>query len=222
MRMVKVLGTVVLLLAVSLALGAAKKKDEDGKKEDKKPAWDVSTPPGNWDPVTIDTTETTWSSVDVSPDGKTLLFDALGDLWTVPIEGGEAKGLTQGIPWDYQPRFSPDGKSIAFISDRAGGDNLWVMRADGTGARALTEEKDNLVHNPWWSPDGLYVVAKKGFTSTRSIPAGEIWLFSLGGGGGLQLTERPNGPKDQKNMADPAFSPDGRYVYFSQDATPGR
>jgi Tol biopolymer transport system component len=78
------------------------------------------------------------------------------------------------------------------------------------------------VHNPWWSPDGLYVVAKKGFTSTRSIPAGEIWLFSLGGGGGLQLTERPNGPKDQKTMADPAFSPDGRYVYYSQDATPGR
>lgn len=224
MKTVKPLVALVVLLAVSMGLAAAKKKEkeEEGKKDDKKPAWDVAAPPGDSSTVTIDTEETTWSSVDVSPDGKTLLFDALGDLWTVPLEGGEAKAISQGIAWDFQPRYSPDGKWIAFISDRAGGDNLWVMRADGTGARALTEEKDNLVHNPWWSPDGLYVVAKKGFTSTRSIPAGEIWLFSVGGGGGLQLTERPNGPKDQKTMADPAFSPDGRYVYYSQDATPGR
>ncbi len=95
------------------------------------------------------------------------------------------------------------------------------MGADGSKPRALTEEKDNLVHEPWFSPDGDYLVAKKDFTSTRSIPAGEIWLFHLGGGGGLQLTERPNGPRDQKTMADPAFSPDGRYVYYTQDTTAG-
>ena len=228
MRIIRVLGMAGLCLAVTVALAAARKPADDkaGKKgkdgKDDTPAWDVSAPPGAWQAVTIDTDETTWSSVDVSPDGRTLLFDALGDLWTVPLEGGEATPLTQGIAWDFQPRYSPDGAWIAFISDRAGGDNLWVMRADGSDARAVTEEKDNLVHNPWWSPDGLFVVAKKGFTSTRSIPAGEIWLFSVGGGGGLQLTERPNGPKDQKTMADPAFSPDGRYVYYSQDATPGR
>ncbi len=193
---------------------------EKDKKEEKK--WDVDHPPGDTIPVAIDTTETTWSDVSVSPDGRTIVFDALGDLYTVPIEGGEARVLTEGIAWDVQPRFSPDGGRIAFVSDRGGGDNLWVMKADGTGARAVSEEKDSLVHTPNWSPDGQYLVAKKGFTSTRSIPAGEIWLFHAGGGGGLPLVERPDGAKAQKNIAEPAFSPDGRHVYYSQDITPGR
>src|SRR5262245_27466791 len=166
------------------------KRDDKDKKEEKK--WDVNAPCGEWSSIDIDTSETTWTNVDFSPDGKTIVFDALGDLYTAPIAGGEAKALTSSIAWDYQPRYSPDGKRIAFISDRAGGDNLWVMKADGTGPKAVTEEKSNLVHNPWWSRDGAYIVAKKGFTSTRSIPAGEIWLFHAGGGEGLQLIERPN------------------------------
>ncbi|MEE8277190.1 MAG: amidohydrolase family protein [Thermoanaerobaculia bacterium] len=190
--------------------------------DDKEEEWDVSHPPGDWRTITIDTEETTWSSVDVSPDGQTVLFDMLGDLYTVPITGGEAQALTSGIEWNFQPRFSPDGTKIAFISDRGGADNLWIMNADGSEPRAVTEEKEHLVHNPAWSADGQYLVAKKGFTSTRSIPAGEIWLFHAGGGEGLQLTERPHGERDQKNMAEPAFSPDGRWVYFSKDITTGR
>ncbi|HXV75832.1 MAG TPA: amidohydrolase family protein, partial [Candidatus Polarisedimenticolaceae bacterium] len=185
-------------------------------------AWDVNNPPGVWRTIGIDTEETTWSDVDVSPDGKTIVFDMLGDVYAVPIGGGQARALTSGIAWDQQPRFSPDGSRIAFISDRAGGDNLWLIDADGANPRAVTEEKEHLVHNPAWSPDGRYIVAKKGFTSTRSIPAGEIWLFHIGGGGGLQITERPHKEQDQKNMAEPAFSPDGRFIYYSQDATSGR
>jgi len=205
-------------LPVIAAETKASKVDEDAEEEEK---WDVTDPPGEWRTVSIDTDETTWSDVDVSPDGETIVFDMLGDLYTVPIEGGEATALTDGIEWSFQPRFSPDGAEIAFVSDRGGADNLWVMNADGTDPRPVTEEEEHLVHNPGWSPGGEYIVAKKGFTSTRSIPAGEIWLFHVGGGGGLQLTERPNGPKDQKTMAEPAFSIDGRYVYFSQDITPG-
>lgn len=213
---------------------AAEKKDDrkneqsseagDEKKDDKKDEkkWDVAAPPGEWNSVKIDTSETTWSSVDVSPDGKSIVFDMLGDLYTVPIEGGEAKALTEGIPWDTEPRFSPDGKKIAFISDRGGADNLWIMKSDGTGEKAVTEEKEHIVHNPWWSADGQYVAAKKDFTSTRSIPAGEIWLFHVGGGGGLLVVERPDGNKAQKNIAEPSLSPDGRYVYYSQDVTTGR
>lgn len=202
--------------------GDEEKKGEKEEEEEEEAKWDVNAPPGEWTTVTIDTDETTWTNVDVSPDGSTLLFDALGDIYTVPFGGGEAKALTDSIAWDYQPRYSPDGSRIAFISDRAGGDNLWVMRSDGRDPEALTEEKEHLVHNPAWSPDGQWIAAKKGFTSTRSIPAGEIWLFNVGGGGGLQLTERPHGDEDQKNMAEPAFSRDGRYVFFSQDTTPGR
>ncbi len=203
--------------------GAAAGDKAEDKAEDKdKKKWDVSAPPGEWTSVSIDTEETTWTSLDVSTDGRTVVFDMLGDLYTVPIAGGDAKSLTDGIAWDTEPRFSPDGTRIAFISDRGGADNIWVMNADGSAPRAVTEEKEHIVHNPWWSADGEYVVGKKDFTSTRSIPGGEIWLFSVGGGGGLQVVERPDGPKAQKNIAEPSLSPDGRYVYYSQDTTPGR
>jgi len=193
--------------------------DKPEKKDEKK--WDVANPPGEWASVVIETDETTWTNLDVSPDGRTIVFDFLGDLYRIPIGGGEAQPLAEGIAWDFEPRFSPDGSKIAFISDRGGADNLWVMNADGAGARAISEEKEHLVHNPRWSPDGESIVAKKDFTSTRSIAAGEIWLFSLGGGEGLPVIERPAGKKDQKTIAEPAFSADGRYIYFSQDVTPG-
>jgi imidazolonepropionase-like amidohydrolase/Tol biopolymer transport system component len=217
MRSTLVTRLLVLSFLVCLVLPAAAKNKKDAEEA----SWDVANPPGPWETITIDTAETTWSCVDVSPDGSQIIFDMLGDIYSVPIAGGEAQPLTSGIPWNFQARFSPDGSKIAFISDRAGGDNLWVMDADGADPRAITDEKEHLVHNPYWSPDGDYIAAKKAFTSTRSIPAGEIWLFHVGGGAGLQITERPNGPKDQKTMASPAFSPDGRYVYYSQDTTPG-
>ncbi len=202
------------LLLVSGAPAEVKKTD--------KPEWDVSNPPGEWKTITIDTEETTWSGVDVSPDGQTVVFDMLGDIYSVPIDGGKAKALATGIEWNFQPRFSPDGGSIAFISDRGGADNIWIMNADGSEPRAVSEEGEHIVHNPNWSPDGDYIVGKKSFTSTRSIPAGEIWMFHHGGGGGVPLIERPFGKTAQKNIAEPAYSPDGRYVYFSQDATAGR
>src|SRR5262249_61454833 len=76
------------------------------------------------------TQEGTWMSVDVSPDGSTLLVDLLGDLYTLPSTGGELRPLTTGMAWDFQPRYSPDGKRVAFISDRNGSDNIWIMNAD--------------------------------------------------------------------------------------------
>ena len=207
----------VLALACGLPLVLAGEEPAD-----KAPKWNVAEPPGTWETVTIDTAETTWSNVDVSPDGQTIIFDMLGDIYAVPLAGGEARALTSGIPWNFQPRFSPDGSRIAFVSDRGGGDNIWVINADGSEPRAVSEEKEHLVHNPSWSPDGEYIVARKGFTSTRSIPSGEIWLFHVDGGGGLQLVEHPDRPRAQKNIAEPVFSPDGRYVYYSQDVSPGR
>ena len=136
--------------------GKAKKE-----KSEEKPKWDVNAPPGDWSTITIDTDETTWSEVDISPNGETLVFDMLGDLYTVPVAGGEAKALTESIAWDFQPRFSPDGTKIAFISDRGGADNLWIMNADGSNPRAVTEEKEHLVHNPSWNPDGEYMIVRQ-------------------------------------------------------------
>ena len=116
------------------------------------------------------------------------------------------------------PRYSPDGASIAFTSDRGGGDNVWIMDRDGSEPQAVSSESFRLLNNAVWSPDGEYLAARKHFTSRRSLGSGEIWLFHRSGGAGIQLNEKPN---DQKDLGEPAFSPDGRYIYFSQDTTSG-
>lgn len=185
------------------------------------PAWDVNNPPGPKAEAVIDARTGTWMAVDASPDGRTLVFDLLGDLYVLPIAGGEAKPLTHSMAWEMQPRFSPDGKQIAFISDAGGGDNVWVMNVDGSGARVVTQEKTRLLGNPVWHPSGQYIAARKHFVGTRSLGSGEIWLYHLGGGStnaGVQLNEKPNW---QKDLGEPALSPDGRWLYWSQDATPG-
>src|SRR5687767_6758893 len=81
--------------------------------------------------VTFTTDKVSWLSLDVSPDGRTIVFDLLGDLYTLPIAGGKATRLTSGMAYDAQPRFSPDGKKVVFVSDRSGGDNLWTLSLDG-------------------------------------------------------------------------------------------
>jgi imidazolonepropionase-like amidohydrolase/Tol biopolymer transport system component len=186
---------------------------------DKKPSWDVNKPPGVARTIALDTRTGTWMSVDVSPDGKSLVFDLLGDLYLLPMAGGEAKPLTHSIAWEQQARFSPDGKKIAFISDAGGGDNVWVMNVDGSEPRAVSKEDYRLLNNPVWHPSGKYIAARKHYTGTRSAGSGEIWLYHLDGGKGLQLNEKPNW---QKDLGEPALAPDGKFLYYSQDATPGR
>jgi imidazolonepropionase-like amidohydrolase/Tol biopolymer transport system component len=193
-------------------------KEGEAKGEKKEEKWDVNNPPGPSSEVTIDTDEGTWLSLDVSPDGKEIVFDLLGDLYTIPSGGGEARALTHDIAWQMQPRYSPDGRSIAFTSDQGGGDNIWVMDRDGKNQKAVTKETFRLLNSPAWSPDGQWIVARKHFTAQRSLGAGEMWLYHRSGGDGLQLTKKPN---DQKDAGEPAFSPDGRYLYYSQDITPG-
>ena len=192
---------------------------KDKEKEKDKPKWDVANPPYPFDvTVPIDVTSGTWMSLDVSPDGKEIVFDLLGDIYTLPIGGGEAKSLTSGIPWDMQPRYSPDGKWIAFTSDRSGGDNVWIMGRDGRNPQQVTKESFRLPNSPAWTPDSQFIAARKHFTGTRSLGAGEIWLYHRTGGEGLQMTKRAT---EQKDDGEPAFSPDGRYLYFSDDVTPG-
>jgi imidazolonepropionase-like amidohydrolase/Tol biopolymer transport system component len=182
------------------------------------PKWDVNAPPGPAKDAKIDVNSGTWLSLDVSPDGKEVVFDLLGDLYVIPIAGGEAKALTTGVAWDMQPRYSPNGRWIAFTSDRGGGDNIWVMNRDGSDPHAVTKETFRLLNQPAWSPDSEFIVARKHFTNTRSLGAGEMWLYHRSGGDGVQLTKKRT---DEKDTNEPAFSPDGRYLYFSDDVTPG-
>jgi imidazolonepropionase-like amidohydrolase/Tol biopolymer transport system component len=188
--------------------------------EDEKTKWFVNAPENA--PLTkidINVSEGTWMNINVSPDGKHLVFDLLGDIYQIPIAGGEATPLAQGIAWQMQPVYSPDGKYIAFTSDEDGGDNIWIMNADGTNPHPITTETFRLLNSPAWSPDSQYLVTRKHFTGTRSLGAGEVWMYHIAGGEGVKLTERPN---EQKDLGEPAYSPDGRYIYFSQDATPGK
>jgi imidazolonepropionase-like amidohydrolase/Tol biopolymer transport system component len=180
--------------------------------------WDVSNPGGPHKEVAFTTSEGTWMNLDVSPDGKEIVFDLLGDIYVMPISGGQAKVLRPGLPYEVQPRFSPDGKKILFTSDAGGGDNIWTMNRDGSDAKQITKETFRLLNNGAWSPDGQYIVARKHFTSGRSLGAGEIWMYHISGGNGLQLTARKN---DQQDVNEPTVSPDGRYVYFSEDMYPG-
>ncbi|SEL48739.1 Imidazolonepropionase [Colwellia chukchiensis] len=209
-----------IALAVAMTLGTAQHAFAENNVVNATTAkWSVNNPQGEFSTAKIDVRQGTWMNVDISPDGKTLVFDLLGDIYTLPIEGGEAKALMTDIAWQMQPRFSPDGQYIAFTSDEDGGDNLWIMKADGSEGKAVSSESFRLLNSPAWSPDGNYLVGRKHFTGSRSLGAGEVWMYHKTGGDGVMLTKRPN---QQKDLGEPAFSHDGKYVYFSQDATPGK
>lgn len=203
--------TIPILLSIACAWPADAFADE---------TWDISNPPGEAREVAISTSEGSWMGVDVSPDGETIIFELLGDIYRIPIEGGDAQSIASGHAWDMQPRFSPDGSRIAFTSDRGGADNIWVMNADGSDKRQVTDEDFRLPANAAWTADGDYIVARKHFTTERSTGTGEMWLYHVSGGKGVALVERP-GPGHQKDQNDPEFSPDGRYLYFDKDTTPG-
>ena len=183
--------------------------------------WDVTAPRGaTIRQVPIRTDEGTWMDVDVSPDGRMLAFALLGDIYTMPIAGGTPTRIAEGLAWEVQPRFSPDGRRIAFTSDRGGGDNIWIMNSDGSDKRQLTKEEFRLLNQASWSPDGNYIVAKKHFTTQRSLGTGEIWLYHVSGGGGVKLVARASETL-QKELGEPVYSPDGGAVYYSRNVTSG-
>ncbi|MCB0697149.1 MAG: PD40 domain-containing protein, partial [Chitinophagaceae bacterium] len=200
--------TLLILLLLPLSLLA----------DDKKKKWDIENPGGPQKEVAFTVNEGTWMNLDISPDGKQIVFDLLGDIYIMPAAGGNATVIRQGKAMEVQPRFSPDGKQICFTSDAGGGDNVWIMDRDGKNARQVTKESFRLLNNGVWTPDGMYIIARKHFTSTRSLGAGEMWMYHIRGGNGLQLTKRKN---DQQDVNEPCVSPDGRYVYYSEDVYPG-
>jgi imidazolonepropionase-like amidohydrolase/Tol biopolymer transport system component len=202
-----------LVAVAALATTLAQQRDAD--------RWDITKPTGPTSTVTFETSEGTWMNVDVSPDGRTLVFDLLGDLYSMPIAGSgnaTARRLTTGVAFDMQPRFSPDGKTVAFISDRGGLFNIWVADADGSNVRQVSREQRWWINSPSWSPDGQYIYARRHFVGERSLGAGEIWMFHVSGSEGVQVTERPS---IQKDAGEPAISPDGRTLYYSRDVSPG-
>src|SRR5882724_2044121 len=110
--------------------------------------------------ISFTTDEGTYMNVDVSPDGNTLLFDLLGDLYSLPVTGGIATQLTRGIALNLRPVWSPDGKRIAYISDISGDFHLNVRDISGKFHTVLGRTDDALDYglDAIWTPDGNYIV----------------------------------------------------------------
>jgi Tol biopolymer transport system component len=156
--------------------------------------------------IRFTTSEGTWISLDVSPDGQTIVFDLMGDIYSIPITGGEATPVTTGMAYDVHPRFSPDGKSIVYISDKSGSDNIWTLRLEDREERQISKDSKHNFFAAEWTPDGDYIVGAKG---RRNI---KMQIYHREGGAGSALVTEPKNLK----MIDPAFSPDGKLLYFSQ------
>jgi Tol biopolymer transport system component len=178
------------------------------------PAWDTTRPRGQTRTIDFRVDEGTGMSVDVSPDGRTIVFDLLGHLYTVPTTGGLALCITQdsGIASNFHPKFSPDGRSIAFVSDRSGQNSLWVSNADGTEPRQIFLDPDTRISEPAWSPDGQRIAAVRAFpTPGRGYHRlnTQIWEFSVSTGAARALLSDRN---VQYNA--PAYAADGASLYL--------
>jgi imidazolonepropionase-like amidohydrolase/Tol biopolymer transport system component len=160
--------------------------------------------------IAFTTERGSWISVDVSPDGSTLVFDLLGDIYTLPITGGAATPVLTGQAFEAQPRFSPDGTEILFVSDRSGGHNLWILSLDLSDTTQVTRGNDNLYTSPEWVPGGEYIVASRTFSPLGG--AAKPWLFHRDGGAGASLITEPENLK----LIGAAFGPDPRYIYMAE------
>jgi len=121
-------------------------------------------------------------SLDVSPNGEYLVFELLGDLYQLPIAGGVAKPIIGGSGFASQPRFSPDGKQLVFVSDRSGEDNLWLANADGSDLKQLSKRSDGEFISPAWSRNGQTIYVSQ-LASRRSMSANvELWAYPVDSG----------------------------------------
>ena len=154
--------------------------------------------------------EGSWISLDVSNDGKTIVFDLLGDLYTMPITGGKATRITSGMSYDAQPRFSPDGKKIVFISDSSGANNVWMYDVEKKETSQFTKGNSSTYFSPEFTPDGKYVVASKG---SGTFAIGKLWMYHVDGGTGTLLI---TGQSPAVKMLGASLSDDGRYVYYAR------
>ncbi|MEL6923293.1 MAG: amidohydrolase family protein [Bacteroidota bacterium] len=154
----------------------------------------------------LQTDEGTWMSLDVSPDGTTIAFDLLGDLYLLPIEGGKAKRITRSMAFDSHPKFSPDGQYLLFTSDRDGNENIWYKSLSTGDSTQVTKAKTDYFQSAEWSPDGQYIFAAHGQRNLK------MFMYHKDGGGGTQIIKKPESIK----TIEPAFGKSERYLWFSR------
>ena len=169
--------------------------------------------------IRFDTDSGTWMSLDLSPDGKRIVFDILGDLYAMGAGGGRATAISSGLAFDTQPTFSPDGRWIAFVSDRSGADNLWITRPDGSQARQISfGDDDTVLASPAWSADGKSLFVSRYRPDLNNY---ELWRHDLSGPttGTLLIPIRDTATQARdgwRSTIGAVVSPDGRSLYFAR------
>ena len=138
----------------------------------------------------------------LSPDGRELAFVHGGDIWTVPVTGGDARLLVSGPADDRRPLYSPDGRSLAFVSDRSGNGDLYVLTPATGALRRLTFD-DGAEGLDAWSADGKWLY----FSSTTADVSGMNDIFRVSAAGG---TPMPVSGERYTNEFAAAPSPDGK------------
>ncbi|MFA8435618.1 MAG: S41 family peptidase [Marinifilaceae bacterium] len=132
----------------------------------------------------------------ISPDGQTIVFEYKGDLYKVAAQGGEAKIMTTNAAYDFQPVWSPDGKQIAFASDRFGNFDIYTMSAEGGPARRITTFSGNEIPNSF-NPDGKEILFSAHImddVNNVQFPSGvltELYSVSIEGGRPKQVLTTP-------------------------------
>jgi Tol biopolymer transport system component/imidazolonepropionase-like amidohydrolase len=200
----------------ALALQPSAQQPQTPAQDEKAPPKEEPLPLKPDGKIDFTTDEGSWMSLDLSPDGRTIVFELLGDLYTVPFAGGTAVNIARGMSFDSQPKFSPDGKSIVFISDRSGAENLWVMEPDGKNPKVLTKGTRTKFASPTWTPDGKYVIASR----SAGTAVNSLWLYHKDGGSGIEMVRSmPAGAAAgtaPRSSLGAVVSPDGRWVFFAQ------
>ena len=135
-----------------------------------------------------------------------MAFDLLGDIYTLPIEGGKAKRITKGLAYDAHPKFSPDGKNLLIVSDRSGGPNAWILDLETGDSIQVTKGDDYFMETAEWTNDGEYIISTKGGRNSK------LYLNHKSGGKGVELIKKPSNLK----VSDVAVGRNDRYIWFSR------
>lgn len=196
----------MLTIVGSMAFAQEEKNSEADTTKEKKATKELPLEPER--KIRLNTKEGTWISLDVHPNGQEIIFDMMGDLYTLPIAGGKATQVTSGMAFDDHPRYSPDGNSIVFSSDKSGSENIWTLDLTDEEAepKQITKDRDKYYQAAEWSNDGNYIFAAKGIRTLK------MHMYHKDGGGGIQIIKKPDGLQ----TIEPAFGNDDRYLWFSR------